>query len=483
MSLANFLAIEGEFSPMATPTLLTPRLMQWRQGVWLLDLSSCHRYWQGQAAKQRCSVTALIEDILRRCLGPTMRAVMAEHPWRALLALGQMRARDLNGFLDLQQTFGRAFYQQVSWDCWFRLAEELGIHAENQSWPRFKLTTLRRQVRQMEAVIGHIQPQAIPGRGLAQSYISSWRQVEAASIRRRFGATLALLWQWSFPHIDQPEPQTHRLEFPWLSWLPPERPQISRHLEVPLVHWDELALLLVEDFDRLCALPSWDEQERVTAISWNLTLDDLSVVTIPIRFRHPHSLAREQGKHQTALLQASYSFLSHQKTAKRERDSRSIIGWSLVLEERLVLPPFLRDLFGETNDSDQRLLLQLENQLSVPLERYQLRQDWVPEVAFTTCSNQSEACAGDDSSSPSTDDTLWLATARRRPFYIDEPYPLDTAGISTGRIFLERVTGKWWLASSGLSQRDYYAVIDQQSRWLWAYRDENGKWWAHGRFD
>ncbi|MCX6106361.1 MAG: hypothetical protein NTY08_11090 [Proteobacteria bacterium] len=499
MTLADFIAVEGDLLPSLSPTVLTPRVMHWHEQTWLLDLSSCHSYWQSQAIRQQTAVHTLVEDILRRSLGTNMRAVMADHPWQALLALAQMRARTLNGMLDLRHKFGRAFYQQVDWDAWFSCAEELSTHATTLAWPRFHAAVFRRHLRQMQAVISQIQPANPP----PQHAPWHWRGTEPPSMRRRFGTTVALLWEWSFPRpgTDRQEPQTHPLGFPWLPWSEPEKPHVSRHLETPLAHWDELAPLLVEDLDRLCTLPTWDERERVTALSWRLTLDDLSEATVPLLFRHPHSLARERGHHQTAVFQANYSFSAHKKAAASEQDQRGIVGWELVIDERLVLPPFVKDLFGEQSDSDTRHLLMLENQLSIPLDRYELREDWVPETAFVTRSTHADEkpsapdrephSTGSSGSTGSTgsngasesDESSWLPVARSRPFYIDIPRPLDTEGHSTARIFLERVTGKWWLNTAGASQRDYYAVIDREHRWIWAYRDQGGTWWSHGRFD
>ena len=512
MTLADFIAVEGDLLPSLSPTVLTPRVMHWHEQTWLLDLSSCHSYWQSQAIRQQTAVHTLVEDILRRSLGTNMRAVMADHPWQALLALAQMRARTLNGMLDLRHKFGRAFYQQVDWDAWFSCAEELSTHATTLAWPRFHAAVFRRHLRQMQAVISQIQPANPPPQHASHhSALSThtphtphipwhWRGTEPPSMRRRFGTTVALLWEWSFPRpgTDRQEPQTHPLGFPWLPWSEPEKPHVSRHLETPLAHWDELAPLLVEDLDRLCTLPTWDERERVTALSWRLTLDDLSEATVPLLFRHPHSLARERGHHQTAVFQANYSFSAHKKAAASEQDQRGIVGWELVIDERLVLPPFVKDLFGEQSDSDTRHLLMLENQLSIPLDRYELREDWVPETAFVIRSTHAdEKPSAPDREPHSTgangangangasesDESSWLPVARSRPFYIDIPRPLDTEGHSTARIFLERVTGKWWLNTAGASQRDYYAVIDREHRWIWAYRDQGGTWWSHGRFD
>ncbi len=481
MSLADFIAVEGDFADGATPAVLTPRFMRWDDRIWLLDLSACHNYWHTQARQRQTAVLTLVEDILRRSLKPGMRAVMADHPWRALLALRQMQLRDLQGLLDLQQHFGRAFYQQVSWEAWHGCAEELGTHAAACGWPRFDPVVFRRQLKHMQTVIDRIEPPHAGGQAKGATP-HSWRSIDALAMRRRFGGTVALLWEWSHLQAERERPRagTHPQGFPWVFWTSREKPLLQRHLDGPLLQWDDLALFLAEDLDRLCRLPTWDARERVTAMSWHLTLDDLSTITVPINFRHPHSLASERGQHKTALMQANYSFSATTKQKDVDVYPRGIVGWQLVIDERLVIPPFLTDLFGDSNDSDIRHLRELENQLPVPIERYELRDDWVPEAAFSRSSNAEEH-PSDDRTGESC--LPWLSAARVRPFYIDIPTPLDTEGYSTARIFLERVNGKWWLSSIGSSQRDYYAVIDRQQRWLWTYRDQTGKWWIHGRFD
>ena len=491
MSLADFVAIEGDFIDGVTPAVLTPRFMHWHECVWLLDLSTCHSYWHSQASRRETAPLVLIEDILRRSLKPGMRAVMADHPWRALLALRQMQQRGLQGLLDLQQHFGRAFYQQVSWEAWQECAEELSGHAAACRWARFDPAIFKRQLKHMQAVIERIEPAhaGAPAKGATPH---GWRSVDSLAMRRRFGGTVGLLWEWTHPpqaERERPKARTHPLGFPWVFWTSKEKPLLQRHLETPLLQWDDIAPFLTEDLERLCLLPTWDARERVTAMSWHLTLDDMSIVTIPINFRHPHSLAAERGHHKTTLMQANYSFSANAKqndvygylpSTTYPSYARGIIGWQLVIDERLVIPPFLTDLFGDSNDSDIRHLRELENQLPIPIERYELRDDWVPESAFSRCSHEDEHAGsgpGGELWSP------WLSAARVRPFYIDIPTPLDTDGHSTARVFLERVSGKWWLSSIGSSQRDYYAVIDRQQRWLWTYRDQAGKWWIHGRFD
>src|SRR5262245_35561884 len=65
---------------------LSPDVMHWADDVWLIDLASCHVYWQSRAQTQHLIFHQLLQKHLDEACGvQTYRAVSSDHPWQALL--------------------------------------------------------------------------------------------------------------------------------------------------------------------------------------------------------------------------------------------------------------------------------------------------------------------------------------------------------------------------------------------------------------
>src|SRR5690606_32641134 len=111
--------------------------------------------------------------------------------------------------------------------------------------------------------------------------------------------------------------------------------------------------------------------------------------------------------HSTALLQALYAFENAVPGSPLDawrfgKDDPAvpvvpIISWQLTITERLTQPPVALGIFGDltglpwrhvamgtlaTADTEAMELLNLENRLAVPLERFDLRDDWLPEDSY-----------------------------------------------------------------------------------------------------
>jgi hypothetical protein len=254
--------------------------------------------------------------------------------------------------------------------------------------------------------------------------------------------------------------------------------------------------LLLEDLNRLCSQSSWDDRERVVSLELRLTFADLTALPISIHFRHPHSLHQELTHQRTALLQANYAFERETKEAFSkfihepiETAVPTIIGWELIVTGRIRLPQQVFDIFGE-DYSDQVDLCQLENRLSINLESFNLSHDWLPEHSYALAARDRKphSLAKGSSNLPSQQPVNLLlpfqALARKRPLFLYKtPQPWDDQGRSSGRVFLERTMEKWWSDSSQeTSQRDYYCLTDSFKRDLWVYKDNRGRWYAHGIF-
>src|SRR5690606_39222006 len=112
------------------------------------------------------------------------------------------------------------------------------------------------------------------------------KAVEPLAVKRRFGPLIRDLWVWAygsaaatpldapapaglFPDLE-PDALAFSSGFPWRSFVWPQRPHVARHLDSPLCEWTHVEPFLREDFDRLCALPTWHAGERVVSLEWRL---------------------------------------------------------------------------------------------------------------------------------------------------------------------------------------------------------------------
>lgn len=502
-SALNYLCIDtGSDSDGSLLLLFTPHLMHWHGSVWVLDMTTTASYWQARAKSVR-SATLLaaaadaMTDLFRTILQQLFpdhhyRACLAATPWHGLLAVYHMRERQLQGLLSLGEPMGQAFFQNISWDVFFGAAGHCGAHfaaprSEGDNIVAHKGYNATRYARQQRQMLGAVTR-------LRVERPAQLNTATAAAISRRFGSTLAMLWDWTFV---REETQAQVRAFPWRRWQPPHKPQITRHLDFPLWEWEHVCPHLSEDFDRLCALPTWSEHERVCRLSWTITLNDLSTIVIPVLFRYPHHLHKERGHHKTALLQGEFAFIQHLRRYVEEQDmnpaeSVPLIGWQLIVEERMILPPALRHLFDDESDHLHSRIQELANKLPVSLQHYGLYDDWLPEASFgvhvAADLPQSHPVGAPSCTLPDP----WVRAARERPLYLyATPQPLSRRHVEERmqvKTFIERVSAKWWLAADAAhtgqpcDYRDYYRAMDHEHRAHWIFHDGKGDWYHHGIF-
>jgi hypothetical protein len=313
------------------------------------------------------------------------------------------------------------------------------------------------------------------------------REIPGEQLRRRFGALVRDARDWAYGDGEASVFSTaFNTGFPWQSVTVADKPRVVTHLEHPLCEWEHVEPLLREDLDRLCALATWQAGERVVSLEWRLVFRDLSSLPVPIRFRHPHPLHLEKGAHATALLQAFYSFQSSvprqsiEDASGQVRETETfvvpIVSWTLVVDERLSVPPRALALFDDGVGGDALALLHMENRLRIPLEAYELRSDWLPEDSFCKVG----VAASEGATAEAMPSLRELA--RARPLFLYEsPQRFDHGGTSTTWEFRERTAAKWWERGSGpLPQRDYYRLTDRQQRSYWVYRDTQSQCFVHG---
>jgi hypothetical protein len=322
--------------------------------------------------------------------------------------------------------------------------------------------------------------------------------MDPQQIKRRFGPTLHDICQWAYASLNsstegallQRDLFGQECDFPWASFMSPEKPEVCRHLDYPVTEWDQMSPLLSSDLDRLCHLENFHDGERVVSLEWRIVFQDLTYLVIPIHFRHPHSLHQEITRQHTALLQALYAFESSLRGSPLDPQRldelipiEPVISWTLTIAERLVLPDQLAGLFAghDTHAYAQQALLEMENRLPVALEAYDLRHDPLPEDSFASLTKE-DPYEMDVKAFP----TL-AAQAQKRPLFLfREPFLLEERWPAGA--FTERTLDKWWRTNSGGSerplQRDYYRVIARDQKALWVFRDNKNaeSYFVHGVF-
>lgn len=468
---------------------ITPKLMRWNDRTYILDLSSVITYWTHLAEQEVLSLDEFLQKLLQNLPTPPRKAILADHPWKGLIGLAALKNRPNLHYVDIQSHFGRRIIHDVTWTEWIELCYELRDHfaVNSKKTVQASFSSLMKVVERMRL-----------------THITQMADMETTAIQRRFGKLIATAWEWTW---RQPQlagifaNETFTDGFPWLSLSAKETVHIARHIETPLRHWEHIAPLLTEDFDKLCNLSCWNSSERVVSLEWVLSFSCSPSLRIPVLFRHPHALHSETGHHKTALLQAFYSWQNATKSRHAPETlgetyigDDSITEWTLTIQERLVTTPQIRSLFRDDLSSESSELRQLENSLPVPLIEYDATDHWSPERSFTATSGVSrEECKTIPFGSIAK-----LAMYQRRPLFIyTEPQSLAHYHESSGLIFCERIATSWWsqkaavsslsspLPNSALSRapitcRNYYLRMTNDGLLQWVFQNDDGSLSVHG---
>ena len=486
-----FIAIETNHEDRTQLQSFGTEVMRWADTIWIMDVSLFLEYWKRLASKSNKALMALWRHVLNQTFGTitdpsmdkvlsltsTYRASCARNPWTAVLLLYAMKEKEVFGLVGETGRFGQSLWRDLSWEMWWQAVSDIEAHFLRLKFNRFKRPAFRRHRHRLQLAanrLGFKRPKEM-------------QVLNYNGIKTRYGKVLADLWQMSYGENDNKNQTPSQMGFPWESGKFPAPPAVTRHTEYPLLLWEQIHPLLMDDLDQLCKRLT-HTGERVTGIDWKITLEDMSDLTIPIRFRNPHNLKGELGVHTTTLLQASYGFehdMNTQFSQILEDDLGNTIPgitvWELSISGSIVIPPLVRDLFGELSpqNSDLEVLLRLENELPIPLQKFSSRGDWLPEDSYMAQElSGRDPVLLDETLGPSLE-----AVAEKRPLYIRHSPTLfqPSEPLDTGE-FLESTMNKWWKEEHGHLERDYYKNIDPEGNSSWVFRDSSGKWYQHGIF-
>ncbi len=447
---------------------LSPQVMHWQDHIWLVDLASCLAYWQAQAQIKQLTLSQGLSKQLDQLFGTgSYRAVLSDHPWQALLLLPCLARQNMQSLIARHSRMGENLLQGLSWDDWWEACAHYTGHSQEQS-PALELQKRRR-------------PMQLAMRRLGCSTPSTIKNMPSSQIRRRFGALLGELWDMTWQSPSAPIVTSNRspasLSFPWHSEEQAAELSVRRCLDTPLRDWDIIEGELRDDLNRFCLLSSFKKAQRILAMEWKIVLYNLKEISVPILFRHPHSLQQDHPQQRTALLQIFYALqkaLLQQRLQNPEEPCDWIASWELRITQTLLAPPRAATLFADGDDTSWEELLNLENQLPAPLESYALREDWVPQDSFIQVHQEKLAPPlGEHMES-------LCSLGRTRPLYMQKKaYPLFHLGQSRLWKFRERTMEKWWTRPGHPGVRDYYEVLcDEQL--LWVAREAEEKYLVLG---
>ena len=460
----NFLAIQTDH-PEALQRL-SPRLMHWKEGVWLVDLQPTHRYWEHHLdtdSDDRCQqLFAYWQE--QEILPHYWRISTGDNPWKCILLLSQMQARGLAGFMHNHNPFGRRLVEDISWGLWETNVYQLAEYLDTLKVSGFRLTSFQKKLRSLiknTPRLGFQRPHHIAS-------------MPKDSIRKRFGGVVETILSWS-NFNDHGSDEIAQHPWPWISHMEEKTSEVHRHLDDELSDWQSIETFMQKDLDRLCQHKDFDEQDLIFSLEWSIVLSSRQTRSIQVSFRHPHSLHREIHHHKTTLLQAQYCLQNFQKSSEEEDGyHKSIVGWTIKVREKLRSVPVANSLF-EHCSSLQRIN-DLENMLPIPIASFRCTSHWAPEYASTT--------KEDGIATNLLIDKQQVQLGSIRPLLVYrkafDHHPTSSRSWS----LLERTMNHWWESSGSPNNehRNYYQVRQAQGETLWVFRTDQGETKTHGIF-
>ena len=218
--IPNFLGIMSQdcHLPPSLFQALSPHVMEWEPGVWIFDLRFTKKFWQIQAQIQGISGPAIIEQILNEEDALDYLGVLAKHPWQLVFMLAEIKEQARSSkqeLIHLEGPFGQSLLKQAGWTAWHTACQTFCAHWETIGSKQFKEHRLASKIKLLQASMKRL---GIPGPN--QLPVSSFE-----SMKRRFGKSIATLWEWSLLEARQDKKQIQGLfseeegqswGFPWI---------------------------------------------------------------------------------------------------------------------------------------------------------------------------------------------------------------------------------------------------------------------------
>jgi hypothetical protein len=550
--------------------IFSPRMMKWSDGVWIVDLTPTYSYWKQKlreynlASKKNISLNSMFSKVLETAFDfesevqggdvvgkreankrihigkkePYLMS-MADHPWVSLILCLQMNSRRMSGVVSQGSSLSTKLLREMSWDALWGMASEYSNVLERSSVRRSTLQGFNKDLRSFKLAILRLNLKAP----------LELRGADEVQIGRRFGSLCSRIWEWTRMSLY---PQTKKTkladnlfsdkplanDFVWLPYVAKSKLSVATSLDFTAQNWSEIEEVIRQDLVRLCEMDGWGSEDKVVCLEWSVVTDKAIVCPIQINFRMPHHLRGENPHHKTALRQAHYNFekmdyyLSDFNPFKAQmslenilnessldledgekmdlHDEGGIVGWHLDVKDRIVIPTYLRSLFGFESSNDS--LSSLMNRVKVEMTSFDVLSDWLPEDSFEKSNSlkEGEIVSFDrrrnekkkqgkrakeiflsenkkrtankklQRRNHASSKSRYLLSHFERPlFMLESSQPTsDPEGPVT---FLERSMDKWWKKDDGNYRRDYY-LSKSEEQFLWLYKDVHGRWFKHGIF-
>lgn len=452
---------------------LTPRVMNLKEDLYLLDLNSSQKYWQQIAIQKKVDLSELIEEVLRETYGGENLIVICEHPFQGLLLFQYFDQKKTTGIFYSETKISKNLYRALSWSHWANCA-----HLINQAFEKQNLLTKERKSAYSE--IARLEKLMT---SLGISSIGGMEQVDFEDLQRRFSVFIGHLWRWSFPdkfksNEDAPllnfALDVAILDFPWVQFKINENPKVKTHLEFPLTDWNHVKPELEDSLIKISRQKELRSPYRVMEFIWILTLYDLEVCKLPIHFKFPLDMEKEkENDFSTLLIQFEFAFQELNEKLKEKYEETDhvncayIIGWELEASQIIYPTSSNNDLFDDWQNGQVKFR-DFQNKLKNPLQRFEVLNIHIPSLNFQLYQNEQEQN---------------LSTILRvQPFHLlATPKEISLDSIEFKR-FIERTSSNWWQEGDEQSSyRDYY-MCEREGQIIYAYRDYQGKWYQHGIF-
>lgn len=515
--------------------IFSPKIMKWDEHSWIVDLTATKQYWISKVNNHEkfSSLEKLITEILDLAFdfnkempmcsrkddidvvdisqlkmnrNRPYRVTIAATPWRGILLLNALKARGTLGVVTSSSHLGVHTIKNTDWDTVWSTFEQYIVILKNKGVSKLKMSAFNRDLKTFKLAISRLNIQS--------PY--DLKSIDEVQVGRRFGELCSTLWNWTRMYFHSLSASKKTIakssvktsdssEFLWVSYLVSSSLRVTSHLDFTATGWSEIEEYLRIDLSRLCRLDGWGSEDKVVCLEWSVITDEADVCPIQINFRMPHHMRGEDPHHKTALRQAHHNFDKldyyisdfnpfkarimldqsddESQVSYDEQMPAGIVGWHLEVKERIIVPGYVRSLFGIESSCES--LTSIINRFKVDAFSYDLQKDWLPEDSFqkkrVELDLKHQRTRRENEKKSDNDQIPYLLSDFKRPLFIYES-PQQTSDPEGELVFLERTLDKWWKKVGAGYRRDYYMNYTSEGKLYWLYRDLAGRWFKHGIF-